>query len=275
MIHRRRSLRPVPQVGGGRHGFPRPPTFCGRWQFRHPRSRNYYCAPSGSVSQYLFGVEEHLELNHKGLAFVAHLADVSVSFVEGCFVGALVVFDLVVEFLDLLLEKRVAAFQVGELGAHLSEGDAELLDLLLGVVLLLDVAVGLGVDLLYAKFVPGLHIGAVGMGDLVIFRTDVTDGSSQLVLEVFAVLGGGVAVSKNNEVTEFVAVNAVDVLAFLQKGLDLVLEVDTAERLLLDGAAGAGKLSDQTLVLPLDTANFLLEVGDLTLDKVDFGLDLG
>ena len=78
------------------------------------------------------------------------------------------------------------------------------------------------------------------MGDLVVLGTDVTDCSSQLILEVLAVLRSGVTVSEDNKVTKLITVNAVDVLALLQQSLDLVLEVDTAERLLLDDAASTG-----------------------------------
>lgn len=207
--------------------------------------------------QGLLGVQEHLQLDHEGLALLAHLPDLAVAVVEGGLVASLVVLQLVVEFLDLLLQQGVASLQVGQFSSKVAELGAETFDLLLGISLLHALAGRLGLDLLDFEAVPGLHVVAVDVGQLVVFVADVADGRGELVLEEFAVLGGRVARSQGLkedcywqremfylELLDLVVVDTPDEVDLLQEGLDLVLVVDAVQGLLVEVGAGPLELAE-------------------------------
>lgn len=58
----------------------------------------------------LFGIQEHLELDHESLALLSHLANLRVAVVERRLVRPLIVLQLVVQLLYLLLQQRVLQF---------------------------------------------------------------------------------------------------------------------------------------------------------------------
>ena len=55
----------------------------------------------------LLRVEQHLQLDHQRLTLFAHLSDGRIAIVQRCLVASLIVFQLVVQFLDLLLEQCI------------------------------------------------------------------------------------------------------------------------------------------------------------------------
>ncbi|KAF1747289.1 hypothetical protein GCK72_023751 [Caenorhabditis remanei] len=223
----------------------------------------------------LLGIEEHLQFDHEGLAFFAHLADLGISVVEGSFVGSLVVFQLVVELLDLFFKKGVAAFKVSEFSTQIGKLGTESLDLFLGVSLFHALSGRLGLDLLDLETVPGFHVVSVDVVDLVVFLTDVTNSRSQFVLEELAVLWSGITGSQCLEVLNLVVMNTTREINLLKKSLNLVLVVNTVEGLLVQISTGSLKLRKHALILLLDAFDFILELSDATFEKIDLSFNVG
>uniref|UniRef100_A0A915KQU4 Uncharacterized protein n=1 Tax=Romanomermis culicivorax TaxID=13658 RepID=A0A915KQU4_ROMCU len=61
--------------------------------------------------QRLLGVQQHLQFDHQRLAFVAHLAYLGVAVVQGRFVLALVVFQLITQFAAQIAQLNAQTFR--------------------------------------------------------------------------------------------------------------------------------------------------------------------